>query len=102
MENEGLVVHKDFEDFLMERGDKIDNAAFDLLFMLSGKTLDWDISIIRELVEYAEQILKEKDIPFCDPYYETPSEQQTSTDGEPCTTNGCENCKDCMFKRWQK
>lgn len=96
---DGLTTQRGFEDFLTERGDIIDGAAFDLLFALSGKTLEWDISIIRELVEYAEQILKEKDVPFCDPYYES---SDADIESKPCAINGCENCKDCMFKSWLK
>lgn len=88
-----------FEDFLCQRGDEIDNAAFDALYELSGRKLEWDISMIRELVEYAKQLLKDKEISFCDPYYETSDGEHSDefSEGMPCAIKGCENCKECLF-----
>lgn len=68
---------KNFEDVLIEKNDEIDNAAYNLAVALvrannpgeAEAILPWDMSIIGEIVDAAEEILQKKGYKTCHPYY---------------------------------
>lgn len=76
---------RNFEDYLCDRNDLIDNTSYDLICALTAKnhhgdqeedigTPDWDMKIIGEVVDAVEEVLQEKVGHTCHPYYceETP------------------------------
>ena len=90
---------QNFEDYLCERNDTIDNAAYQLIGVLTaedpGASLeddpavpDWNMEIIGELVDAAEEIIQEKAGHTCHPFY---------CDSIPCYQTG--DCKNqyCAF-----
>lgn len=58
-----------FESYVCERGDEIDNAAHELLCILARSDLEWDIGMIRAVVEEAERALESRGIIACDPFW---------------------------------
>lgn len=90
---------QDFDDFLCERNDVVDNAAHDLaLAMLSANgtapdeaAFPWSMEIIGAILESTMSILDEHGYHACWPYHEN--------DEIPChSLDKCKN-KDCPFKR---
>lgn len=62
---------RNFEDYLCDRNDLIDNTSYDLICALTAKnhygdqeedieTPDWDMEIIGEVVDAVEEVLQEK------------------------------------------
>lgn len=60
----------DFDEYVCRRGDDLDNAAHDLLCILAREEIEWDISLIREVIENAADVLANAGIVACDPWYE--------------------------------
>jgi hypothetical protein len=89
-------MNKNFESYLCDRNDDIDNAAHALLNAIakngedSDKSIEWDMSKIGPLVDAAENILEKNGVKTCHPFYEE--------DDIPCI-NG-EDCKNpfCIFR----
>lgn len=90
---------QDFEDFLTTKNDEIDNAAYDLLDTLarategkerdtSGKVVAWDMEIIGNLVNYADNLLSKYGYKTCHPYYES-EEEMPCIDGTDCDKANC-------------
>lgn len=62
-----LALEVDMRDYRIEHQDAVDNAAFDLLCMVSGcerECLQWDIELITEVVEQAERSLEKRGLPL--------------------------------------
>jgi len=83
---------KDFENYLVQKNDEIDNAAFDLINALQNKgnggEIEWSMEIIGEVTCAVEALLAEKYDP-CHPFH---------SDDSPCyMTDECKS-KDCPFK----
>lgn len=90
------MTKENFEAFLLERNDAVDNAAYQFLLLLrqneqSGEAetvLPWSMELIGELVEQAQSILHEASFPNCWPFYENEI---------PCMqTDSCKN-PNCPF-----
>ena len=88
-----------FEDYLCNRNDAIDNAAYQLICAMTAQdhnepkeddpaVPDWNMEIIGELVDAAEEIIQEKAGHTCHPFY---------CDRIPCYQTG--DCKNqyCAF-----
>ena len=88
-----------FEDYLCNRNDAIDNAAYLLICAMTAQdhnepkeddpaVPDWNMEIIGELVDAAEEIIQEKAGHTCHPFY---------CDSIPCYQTG--DCKNqyCAF-----
>lgn len=69
-----------FEDYLCNRNDAIDNAAYQLICAMTAQdhnepkeddpaVPDWNMEIIGELVDAAEEIIQEKAGHTCHPFY---------------------------------
>lgn len=93
---------QDFEDFLVERNDELDNAAHGLaLLMLSANgtplaedEFPWNMEIIGDILESTAGILKEKEHHICWPYH--------GDDNTPCyALDDCKH-KCCPFRQQQK
>lgn len=79
-----------FEDFLCDRSDEIDNAAYALLAALVGCGLDWNMGIAFAPIDAAETELQIVGYDVCRPYY-------CDENRIPCYRSGtCKN-KICMF-----
>lgn len=90
---------RNFEDYLCERNDMIDNAAYQLIGVLTAEAPggllecdpaipDWDMEIIGEVVDAVKEILMEKVGYTCHPFH---------SDEVPCyLTDECDN-KYCVF-----
>ena len=62
-----------FNNLLCERGDIIDNAIYNMILEITGKTdigLPWDMSIISPIADAAQSTLASHGIHICRPYYE--------------------------------
>lgn len=79
---------KDFEKLLCERGDWLENTAHQFLCDIAEMDLQWDISIIREVLDAATQKLQGKGIHICDPAY-------VSSDDNPDEDIPCYKCNEC-------
>lgn len=91
------VSKEKFEQYLCERGDKLDNAAHEFLSILARKEIDWDISIIREVIDYAASILQSNNIRACDPYYTTVAgDNGEEIPIECCNLGDC--CRNCPLR----
>ncbi len=96
--NENLEVAVELNSLMVERGDTIDNATYQYLLtllMLDDKETEdvfpWDISIIRNLVDYAKELLRERNLFICDPAIICDEEEHL------CTLEDC-GCKVCPCK----
>lgn len=49
MEDKKRIEDSKFEDFLLQRNEKIDNLAYELLCELAGKRLEWNMYQIAEV-----------------------------------------------------
>ncbi len=87
----------DFDDFLIERNDTLDNAAYDLaLEMLhlkeqpaSESKFPWNMEIIGGILESVQEILQSHRYAVCWPYRED--------DVPCCQTTACTKT-DCLLK----
>lgn len=75
------------DDLLCEAGDTIDNAVQDLLNALSVTPVEWDMSLIAQVKNAAESILKARNIPVCIPW--------ENEDGHICYSLPNERCAHC-------
>lgn len=75
------------DDLLCEAGDEIDNAVFDAICAMTVKKPEWDMSIIGEVEDAIEEILKRHNIPVCRPW--------ENEDGHICHSIPEERCKHC-------
>lgn len=88
-----------FEDFLAERNDELDNAAYGLAQQMlsangvlpSEDEFPWNMEIIGAILDAAEDVLNEKGYHPCWPYHEN--------EDTPCYV--LEDCKhkDCPLKK---
>lgn len=56
------------DDLLCEAGDVVDNAVQDLLNALSAVPVEWDMSLIAQMKDAAEAVMKSHGIPVCIPW----------------------------------
>lgn len=88
-----------FEDFLCERNDVLDNAAYQLLCMAANPdyqpdspnglgNLEWNMALIGELLDCAEEILMKHGIATCRPFYEG-EDEIICCNGEDCKNANC-------------
>lgn len=100
---------QNFEDYLCERNDTIDNAAYQLIGVLTAEdpgasleddpaTPNWDMAIIGEVVDAVKEIIIEKVGYTCHPFYcdEVPCYGAVSSSGfgdggYTCYTHADEN-----------
>lgn len=101
MDNSGLPASQ-FEHFLMERNDELDNAAYDLALKMLDldnqpdreKAFPWDMEIIGAMLESSQEILEEHGYAVCWPYHE---------DDVPChQTATCKKAVCSLKERLQK
>ena len=62
----------EFEDYMTARNDIVDNAVYNLILTITGKTeteLPWDMNIICDVIDPIEEILYRKGIYMCRPSY---------------------------------
>lgn len=83
----------DFESFLVNKNDEIDNSAFDLInaFIRKNKdtVVEWDMEIIGEIEEAVEDVLTSRCLGVCHPFY---------CDDIPCyQSDDCGNAE-CPFR----
>ena len=89
---------QNFEDYLCERNDTIDNAAYQLIGVLTAEypegaleydpaTPAWDMAIIGEVVDAVKEIIMEKVGYTCHPFYsdEVPCYLMDECDNKHCT-----------------
>lgn len=86
-------MQKSFDRFIIDKNDEIDNAAFNLLSILSDGQEVWDMEKIGRLTEYAKSLIK-RDLQ-CHPYFEGDEEV-------PCYLG--EDCKrtECCYRAYLK
>ena len=91
-----------FEDYMSERNDQIDNAAYRLLLLMAGADenevdeliekdnapVEWDMELIGEVVTTAEEMLEKNGYAFCHPFYEGDSETPCFK-GKDCVNPNC-------------
>lgn len=86
-----------FEDYLLYKGDEIDNAAYALAVALlrtspeeeDSEILSWDMSIIAPIIESAKTALEDEGKTVCWPYYE---------DEKACHRTGSCHNKCCPYE----
>ena len=86
------MVIREFTDFLLERNDAITNAAYQLAVELvcAHNVVEWDMSVISDIISSVEKILISNEYDVCYPYY--------GDDETPCPNVGdCCN-PNCQFK----
>jgi len=87
-----------FEDYMLEKNDRIDNAAQNLLNEMASAGIDWDeqvpwnMSVIGDIEDAVEEVLERHGIHHCHPYYEG-DEEIECPDGKDCKR------KDCPFRK---
>lgn len=91
---ESRLIMKDFESYLVNKNDDIDNLSYELIkaFVRKDfdKEIDWDMEIIGEIEEAVEDILKSRCFGVCHPFY--------CDDNIPCyQSDDCGN-EDCPFR----
>ena len=93
-----MCKHPEFEDYLISRGDLVDNLAYQLavafcktdLSLNDEEVLPWNMEIIGAINEAVQGILKDCNFVGCWPYNE---------DETPCyLTDSCDK-EGCPFKR---
>lgn len=101
MDNQGAPA-RNFDDFLAERNDELDNAAYGLALTMLGldnqpdreTAFPWNMEIIGAMLENTQDILKEHGYAVCWPYHE---------DEVPCCQTASCKKADCLLKgRLQK
>lgn len=96
MDNSGISATT-FDDFLTERNDELDNAAYGLALKMLGldsqpdseTAFPWDMEIIGAILESAQDILEEHGYAVCWPYHE---------DDVPCHQTATCKKADCLLK----
>ena len=96
MDNQGAPV-MNFDNFLTERNDELDNAAYELALKMLGlnnqpdreTAFPWNMEIIGAMLESAQDILEEHGYAACWPYYE---------DDVPCCQTAACKKTDCLLK----
>ena len=94
------ITHADrvrFDNHLCTQGDLLDNAVHQMLCTISEQELDWDISDIREVLDFAIDTLAQKGVNVCNPYHECDG----GKDPVPCylcKNNNCDKGKCPMRK----
>lgn len=90
----------EFDDFITDKCELIDNTAYDLLRAIESETpyslgkVVWDYSIIGEVIDYAEALMLKKGLRTCHPYF--------VDDQVPCYLDSeCES-NNCPFKEKAK
>lgn len=94
------ITHADrvrFDNHLCTQGDLLDNVVHQMLCTISEQELDWDISDIREVLDFAIGVLAQKGIHVCNPYQECDDEGE-STPCYLCKDNSCDMSKCPMQK----
>jgi len=81
-----------FEDFLLQRNEKIDSLAYDLLCELAGKKIEWNMGQVAEVWEAAHRVLEEAGIPYCHPYWWS----NDVSEEIPCITDPTCKCEKCV------
>lgn len=85
-----------FDGFLCNKNDDIDNAAYELLCSIAAnEKVDWDMQIIGQLVDYTEGLLLKHGYDTCHPYYEGDTEI-------PCYLGKDCEYKDCVLRQYEK
>lgn len=91
------IVGSDFESYLCDRNDELDNCAYELAKALARENdPEWDQSYIGEMLDASDSILNELGIYTCHPWFTSVD----GIDGEiPCYL--CDECKNprCPMKR---
>lgn len=85
-----------FENFLVNKNDRIDNAAFELIDALVDTTecdeeesaFEWNMEYIGEVVDLIKSYLSEKGFETCHPYYED-DDRIPCFKGKSCTNACC-------------
>lgn len=88
----------DFESYLINKNDEIDNSVFALINAFVRKDGDtdvkWNMEVIGEIEEVVEDILTSRYFDICHPFY--------SDDNIPCyKSDDCWN-EACLFKRVER
>ncbi len=93
-----------FDEFLEEKNDQINNAAYRLLNLLAGvdendldeliendeAPVEWDLEMIGEVVDEAKEQLRQNGIETCHPFYEAGKDEETPCYcGKDCTNPKC-------------
>ena len=87
-----------FENFLIAKNDRIDNAAFELIKALVSSSekeedaVEWDMEYIGAVVDMVESYLEERGFQVCHPYYG--GEGRT-----PCVDCGYCSNENCSLKK---
>jgi hypothetical protein len=82
---------EEFEAFLCAKNDELGNAAQDLICAVAGEEVEWDMSIIGNVLDAVKGELDHRCISHCDPY-----NLGTKDAGDvPCYRTG--DCKKKMY-----
>lgn len=86
-----------FDNFLCDRNEDIDDAAFELLksLVIEPEKFEWNQSIIGPIVDYTEGLLANNKIDICHPFYE-------GEDESPCFESSDCNRENCPYKKLEK
>lgn len=81
------------DGLLCEAGDVIDNAVQDLLNAISAVPVEWDMSVVAQVKDAVEGVLKARNIPVCIPWENEEEHICYSLPDERCThcTRSCSN-----------
>lgn len=85
-----------FDDYLCERGDDIDNAIWSFILDISHKKdsdIDWDMSLIGPIADYVVGFLNRKGFEICRPFNTI---DPIMEDSIPCYMSR-DRCKFCKF-----
>ena len=99
---------EEFENFLIAKNDRIDNAAYDLICAIVSPSeyeeddeddvVEWDMEHIGEVVDMVKSYLEGAGFKTCHPYYEE-NDQLGQSCRVPCSKSfSCENSS-CKFKK---
>lgn len=90
---------RNFDDFLVERNDELDNAAYELALKMLGlenlsdneTKFPWNMEIICAMLERTQSILEEHGYAVCWPYHEedVPCYQTATCKKAGCLLKGC-------------
>lgn len=95
--NELKTSKRDFESYLIDKNDDIDNLAYALINAFIRKEgclveekLEWDMEIIGDVVEAVEDVLTSRCLGVCHPFY---------CDDVPCyQSDDCGSMSKCHFR----
>jgi len=87
-----------FDEYLNERNETIDNAAYNLICALTempnGEETPWSKKKISTVTFAVEQALEQMGMHICNPFYYS----EDGTDENPCPIEGACNTPNCPFK----